>query len=160
MTVLRNLPEQLILAHAPWHMGGFLIACIVACCAAGTALLFSGEYAGLLTVLLLTSIPGALFALTIKRDQVIFDVVAQTITVQRQTLWGYTCRIYPLGAFKGAHLQEIADTSRPVIQIAQDGSGTIVPLIQSYMSGNSPCDCVALINAWHMNWRRSIHAQD
>ncbi|MEO0866224.1 MAG: hypothetical protein AAFY39_16965, partial [Pseudomonadota bacterium] len=61
MTIVRHLPSQLILAHAPWVLGGGLIVCIVACSAAGLVLLFSGETAGLLTILAGGCVPLAIF---------------------------------------------------------------------------------------------------
>ncbi len=154
MTVVRNLPEQLILAHAPWLLGGFLIACIVACCAAGSALLFAGERAGLPTLLVGVCIPVALFSLLIKREQVIFDTLSNTITLRRQSLWSYTSRTYALATFRSAELQTLLDASRPVLRFDTDQNDDVVPLIEAHESGQGPSDCVKLINAWHQAWRR------
>ena len=77
MTVVRNLPEQLILAHAPWLLGGMLIICIMGFSAAGLALLFAGEPSGLYALLLGAALPGGIFALAIRRDQAIEHPVAK-----------------------------------------------------------------------------------
>lgn len=146
MTVLRNLPEQLILAHAPWVLGGGLIICIVACAAAGLALLAAGQTAGLLTIAAGTGVPLAIFALAIKRDQAIFDGRAQRVTVQRRTLFSYHSAQHPLDRIAHAEVQTLSDTARPVLTFAD--STPPYPLIEAYVSGNGPAVAVATINAW------------
>ena len=86
MTVLRNLPSQLILAHAPWFLGGGLIVCIIACAAAGLTLIAQGEWIGVITVALGAAVPLGIFALAIKRDQVIFDAHAGICSRQLETI--------------------------------------------------------------------------
>lgn len=151
MTVVRNLPEQLILAHAPWLLGSMLIVCIMAFSAAGLALLFAGEPSGLYALLLGAALPGGIFALAIRRDQAIFDATADTITLQRQTLFRYHRTTLPLSDLREAILQEIAETSRPALVT----ENVTYPLIESYISGNSPRQIVKLINDWHWYARRA-----
>lgn len=151
MTVVRNLPEQLILAHAPWLFGGTLIVCIIAFAAAGLSLLFAGEISGLYALALGAGLPGSIFALAIKRDQVIFDALSETITLQRQTVWRYRRQTFPLGDLDRAELQEIAETARPVLVI----DDACHPLIESYISGNAPRNVVKLINDWHWYARQA-----
>ena len=144
MTIVRNLPEQLILAHAPWALGGFLIACIVGCAAAGLALLFAGETAGLWTVLFGTLIPLVLFGTLVKRDQAIFDAVAGRIILQRRSLWQYHQTSYPLDDLDGAEVQRLSDNARPVLLFRQ----MRLPLVEAYMPGNGPMETVRAIDAW------------
>lgn len=144
MTVLRNMPQQLILAHAPWGLGAFLIICIVGCSAAGLTLVFAGQTAGLLTILLGAGIPVVLFGALVKRDQVIFDAVAGQITLQRRSLWGYGQSQHDLDALDQAQLQELADTARPVLIFGT----TCIPLVEAYRSGNAPATTVKAINTW------------
>lgn len=153
MTIVRNLPEQLILVHAPWLMGGFLIVCIVGCSAAGLALAFSGETRGLLTLLFGSAIPLLLFGGLVKRHQVIFDGPRGQITLQRRSLWRYEARVFPLADLQRAELQEIADTARVVLLI----QGTQpLPLIEAYLSGNGPSEAVKAISNWHAAWNATI----
>lgn len=149
MTVLRNLPDQLILAHAPWLFGGALIACIIAACGAGLTLLFAGEWSGLAALLIGGGLPLAIFALAIQRDQVIFDTATGTITLQRQTLWRYTRAVHALDDLVRADLQELRETARPVLILRQGGQRRTHPLIEPYIGGNAPRKTVRVINDWH-----------
>lgn len=115
MTVLRNLPSQLILAHAPWLLGGGLIVSIVACAAAGLALIAQGEVVGLVTVAAGAGVPLGIFALAIKRDQVIFDAASGAATVQRRTLLAYRSATYPLDMVRRVEVEEFSDTARPTL---------------------------------------------
>jgi len=144
MTVVRNYPSQLILAHAPWLLGGGLIVCIIGCSAAGLALMFAGETAGLWTVLVGTGVPLALFGLCIKRNQAIFDAAAGTVTLQRRTLWRYDSQCWPLAEVEGAEVEEIKETARAVL-ILRDAR---VPLVQAHESGRGPERAAAAINDW------------
>jgi len=146
MTVIRNMPNQLILAHAPWLLGGGLIVCIVACAAAGTALLFAGEIAGLLTVLVGAAVPLGVFALAIKRDQAIFDAAADTVTLQRRTLFGYRNHIHPLGLVRWAEVEDFSDTARPTLTFHD--TTPPYPLIEAFVSGNGPREAANIINSW------------
>jgi len=145
MTIVRNLPEQLILAHAPWLLGGALIVCIVACSAAGLGLLLSGTTAGLATLLLGTGLPLGIFALAIKRDQVIFDAIAGQVTVQRRTLFGYRCTTYSLSDVRRAEVEELSDTARATLTFHGYAP---YPLVEAYTSGNGPRQASEAINDW------------
>ncbi|MEM6761060.1 MAG: hypothetical protein AAF601_16420 [Pseudomonadota bacterium] len=146
MTIVRNLPQQLILAHAPWLFGGALIVCIIACAAAGLALLAAGDPAGLPTVLVGACLPLTIFALAIKRDQVIFDAVSGSVTVQRRTLFSYSSQIFDLNAVTGAALEELSDTSRTLLRFT-DGAQPY-PLVEAFSSGNAPRRATQTINDW------------
>ncbi|WP_299773473.1 hypothetical protein [uncultured Tateyamaria sp.] len=153
MTVLRNMPTQLILAHAPWLLGGALIICIVACAAAGLVLMAAGETSGLLTVLLGAGVPLGIFAMAIKRDQVIFDALAGTVTVQRRTLFKYKNAVYRLEAVRRAEVDDFSDTARPILTF-HDASAPY-PLVEAYMSGNGPRRSATAINDWLKAYRRT-----
>ncbi|MBY5934555.1 hypothetical protein KUV51_16220 [Tateyamaria omphalii] len=152
MTVVRNLPTQLILAHAPWLLGGGLIVCIVACAAAGLALLAAGETAGLPTVLLGAGVPLGIFALAIKRDQVIFDASTGTVTVQRRTLLRYSNAVHPLTHVRGADVEVFSDTARPTLTFHAEPP---YPLVEAYTSGHGPKKTRDAINDWLRAYRRS-----
>lgn len=153
MTVVRNLPSQLILAHAPWLLGGGLIACIIACAAAGLALLAGGETGGLWTVLVGAGLPLAIFAMSIKRDQVIFDGQAGTVTTQRRTLFKYASEVHRLSAVRRAEIEEFSDTARPVLTFHDQTPP--YPLVEAYTSGNGPRHSAEAINAWLRTHRRN-----
>lgn len=152
MTILRNLPGQLILAHAPWVLGGGLIVCIVACAAAGLALIAQGEIVGLATVLAGAGVPLGIFALAIKRDQVIFDAQAGTATVQRRTLLRYASRTYALETVRRAQVEDFSDTARPVLTFHD--TTPPYPLVEAYVSGNGPRQAAEAINDWMRKHRR------
>ena len=152
MTVLRNLPSQLILAHAPWVLGGGLIVCIVACAAAGLALIAQGEVVGLATVLAGAGVPLGIFALAIKRDQVIFDASAGTATVQRRTLLRYRSATYPLDTVRRAEVEDFSDTARPTLTFHD--TSPPYPLVEAYVSGNGPRQAADIINDWVREHRR------
>ena len=146
MTVVRNLPQQLILAHAPWFLGGGLIVCIIACAAAGLALLAAGETAGLFTVLMGAGVPLGIFAMAIKRDQVIFDASAGTVTMQRRTLFRYRTASHALPNVRRAEVEDFSDTARPVLTFHD--TTRPYPLVEAYVSGNGPRRSVDAINDW------------
>lgn len=146
MTVLRNLPSQLILAHAPWVLGGGMIACIVACAAVGLMLLFSGEVSGLLTILLGTCVPLAIFAMTVKRDQVIFDAVAGTVTLQRRTLFRYARHVHALADVRRVEVEDFSDTHRATLTFHTPTPP--YPLVEAFVSGNRPRMAADTINDW------------
>lgn len=152
MTVLRNLPSQLILAHAPWVLGGGLIVCIVACAAAGLALIAQGEIVGLATVLAGAGVPLGIFALAIKRDQVIFDASAGTATVQRRTLLRYRSATYPLATVRRAEVEEFSDTARATLTF--NDTTAAYPLVEAYVSGNGPRQAADVINDWLRSYKR------
>ena len=144
MTVLRNLPEQLILAHTPWLYGAGLIICIIACLAPALAFLFSGEFSGIWRISLCAAVPLALFVLSIKRNQVIFDARAETVIVQRRSFWRYDRWQIPLADVFGAELEMLGDTHRPVLRLR---SG-LLALIEAHQNGPGPDRAVREINAW------------
>lgn len=154
MTVLRNMPTQLILAHAPWLLGGGLIICIIACAAAGLVLIAAGETSGLLTVLLGAGVPLGIFAMTVKRDQVIFDAHKGNVTVQRRTLFKYQNAVYRLEIVRRAEVDDFSDTARPILTFHD--SSAPYPLVEAYMSGNGPRRSVDAINDWLRAYRRAV----
>lgn len=148
MTIVLNLPSQLILSHAPWITGGFLIVCIIAFAATGLALIFDGQVHGLVAIGVGAGIPLLMFAIIIKRDQAIFDAYAGTVTLQRQTLFGYSRRVHPLADLSEAELQRLDDTSRPVLIFDRGKAAGRHPLVEAFVSGNGPAHAVQTINAW------------
>mmetsp|Transcript_13639 Transcript_13639/g.21812 ORF Transcript_13639/g.21812 Transcript_13639/m.21812 type:complete len:158 (-) Transcript_13639:93-566(-) len=153
MTVVRNLPDQLILAHAPWVLGGGLIVCIVGCAAAGLALIFSGEVGGLFTILIGSCVPLGIFAVAIKRDQVIFDTHAATVTLQRRTLFRYARRTHKLTDVRRAEVEAFSDTARATLTF--HGTSPPYPLVEAYISGNGPNQAAETINDWLRAARRA-----
>lgn len=149
MNVVRHLPEQLILAHAPWLFGGFLIVAIVGCSAAGLTLLLAGETAGLFTVLFGAALPGAIFAMTVKREQVILNGTEGVVVLRRQSLWAYEQSVHPLLHLTRADVQYLGETARPVLIFA-DGPHA---LIEAYVSAPKALKTAEAINDWHQNWR-------
>lgn len=146
MKIVRNLPSQLILAHAPWLLGAGLIVCILGCAFAGLTLLFAGETRGLLTLAAGTAIPAMLFAAMVQRDQIIFDRVSGTVTLQRQTLWRYSRDTLALEDVHGATTQILSDTARPILEVGRPPRP--YPLIEAYVSGPGPERAVQTINGW------------
>lgn len=152
MVIVRNLPDQLILAHAPWLLGAGLIVCIIACASAGVALLFSGHWAGLTTVVLGAAIPLGIFALAIKRDQAIFDAQAGTVTLQRRTLFGYACTVHQLQNVRRAEIEEMSDTIRPTLTFHDHTPPH--PLVEAYATSAKIHTATQAINDWLRATRR------
>jgi len=152
MTILRNLPSQLILAHAPWLLGGGLIVSILACAAAGLALIVRGELVGLATVAIAAAVPLGIFALAIKRDQAIFDAATGTLTVQRRTLMAYRTARYPLASVRRAEVEVFSDTARTTLTFHD--TTPAYPLVEAYISGNGPRQAADAINDWLRAHRR------
>ena len=152
MTIVRNHPSQLILAHAPWLTGYGLIVCIVACAAAGLALIAQGEVAGLLTVSACSGLPLCIFAMVIKRDQLILDAETGSVTAQRRTLFSYSRVSFPLNNLRWAEVEVLSDTERPALTF-HDATPPY-PLVQSYNSGNASQQAVQAINDWLRAQRR------
>lgn len=152
MTILRNMPGQLVLAHAPWVLGGGLIVCIIACAAAGLALLAQGEVVGLATVAAGAGVPLGIFELAIKRDQVIFDASTGTATVQRRTLLGYRTATFPLDTVRRAEVEAFSDTTRPTLTFHD--ATPAYPLIEAYVGGNGPHNAADAINDWLRSYKR------
>ncbi|GGX44279.1 hypothetical protein GCM10007385_10280 [Tateyamaria omphalii] len=152
MVIVRNIPTQLILAHAPWLLGGGLIICIVACAAAGLVLITAGERSGLLIVLLGAGVPLGIFAIAIKRDQVIFDVHSGTVTVQRRTVFKYQNAVYKLDTVRRADIDNVSDTARAILTFHD--AHPPYPLVEAYNSGNGPHRAADAINSWLKSYRR------
>lgn len=156
MFTVRNLPSQLILAHAPWVLGGGLIVCIIACSVAGLTLLFSASGHGVLSVLIGIAIPLAIFALVVKRDQVVFDAAGGTVTLQRRTLLRYACQMHPLAQVRCAEVETFSDTARATLIFFD--TTPAYPLVEAYISGNGPANAARTINDWLHATRKSNEA--
>ena len=153
MVIVRNLPSQLILAHAPWVLGGGLIVCIIGCAAAGLALILAGQAGGLATVLVGAAIPISIFALAIKRDQAIFDAAAGTVTLQRRTLFGYQCAVHALDRVRRAEVEALSDTARPTLTF-HDRTPPY-PLVEAYSTRSGTHHATQAINDWLRQSRKS-----
>ncbi|MGD1885110.1 MAG: hypothetical protein ACFB11_22890 [Paracoccaceae bacterium] len=149
MVVLRNLPSQLILAHAPWSTGYVLIFFILAFSAVALALVFDGQTSGIGTLLAIGAVPTLMFALMVKKDQVILNAGTGIVTFQRRSLLRYDREDVPLADVKRADVEILSDTARPVL-ILKNGAH---PLIQAFISGNGPRQSADIINYWLANLR-------
>jgi hypothetical protein len=156
MTIVRNIPSQLILTHAPWFLGGWLIVSILACAAVGLTLVAAGEPVGLITVLIGGLVPLGIFALAIKRDQVIFDGTGQTVIVQRRTLRTYASTRFALHTVHRAEVETLADTARTILVF--ENAMPNYPLVEAYVSGNGPQRAADTINNWLRHARGQVPA--
>lgn len=134
-------------------LGGGLIICIIACAAAGLALIAQGEVNGLITVALGAGVPLCIFAMAIKRDQLILDAHTRTATVQRRTLFSYGSATYALDNVRRAEVEDLSDTARPTLTFHD--ATPAYPLMQTYISGNGPRQAAEAINSWLLAQRRS-----
>jgi len=150
MTIVRHLPEQLILVHAPWVTGGFLIMCIMGCAAAALALAFSGEGAGLMTLGGANLVALVLFGGLVKRDQIMLDGPRGHITLQHRSLWRYVRREVALSRFCRVELEELSDTARVVLVLDDDSR---LPLVEAFVAGNGPRRAQKAISNWVADWR-------
>ena len=93
-----------------------------------------------------------IFALAIKRDQVIFDAGAGTVTLQRRTLFRYDCAVHPLHRVRRAELEDMSDTARPILTFHDHTPP--YPLVEAYSTSAAYRRATDTINDWLRGARR------
>ncbi len=93
---------------------------------------------------------GLCFAVFAKRVQLIFDTRVGQIVKRKRSILGYAQDVYPLGALRGATLEESrSDGStmyRPVLLM--EGQENL-PVVSYYTNGSGPRRTADAINEWY-----------
>ncbi len=149
MSVKRNTPDQLIVADIPWVMGVLLIAFILIFVGVGLSLVISGEWMGLMFVVLGGGIGAIAFVAFVRRVQMIFDRPTDRIIHRRRSVFGYSEDIHPLSELKGVTLETSYSRKggtmyRPTLLL----NGDRVPIVQSYTNTRGPKKLADAIEAW------------
>lgn len=153
MRVIRNTPEQLILANRPWLIGVMLILFILVFVGSGLAMLLSGEWAGLIFAGAGGGIGFIAFAAFVRRVQVILDRVDGTITLRRRSVFGYSQVEHELAHLREAVLEATTTSKggtlyRPVLVLDGGMSAGRHPITQAYTNGRGPQRMADAVNAW------------
>lgn len=153
MHVVRDTPEQLILANRPWPLGAGIVLFILTFAAAGLLIATEEPWFGLLfggTGVLLGA--GA-FAAFVRRTQVILDRGSGQILIRRRSVLGYAESKLPLAELTGAELETTRSATpdgrgstlyRPVLMV----SAGPYPIVKSYTNTSGPKRLVDAINRW------------
>lgn len=153
MRVIRNTPEQLILANRPWLLGVMLILFILIFVGSGLAMILDGEWPGLILAGLGGGIGVIAFAAFVRRVQVILDRTAGTVTLRRRSVFGYSQVVHRLSHLREAVLEATASSKggtlyRPVLVLDGGMSAGRHPIVQSYTNGSGPQRLTDAVNAW------------
>lgn len=153
MQVVRNTPQQLIIANRPWPLGAGIALFILVFAAAGLTIAGDAPWFGLLfggTGVLLGA--GA-FCAFVRRTQVILDRGSGRILIRNRSVLGYSEEKLPLADLTGAELETTRSATpdgrgstlyRPVLMV---GAGPH-PIVKSYTSTKGPQKLVDAVNAW------------
>ena len=154
MRIATNTKDQLILDHAPWLIGAFLILMVVAFLAIGIRLSAIGQWIAALAFICGAGLPGLTLYLVVARVQVVFDRNSGVVELRRRSYQGFETRQLPLGQIQRADLetstfkdrdQKVSRTHRPVLVLAD---GTTQPLLLAYSNASDQSELVEAVNDW------------
>lgn len=149
MSVKRNTPDQLIVADIPWFMGLGLTLVILIFVGVGLSIVTSGDWTGIMFIVIGGGVGALAFIGFVRRVQVIFDRSTDQITVRRQSVFGYSEDIHRLSELKGVTLEESRSTKgallyRPTLLM----NGDRVPIVESYTNTRGPQRLAQAIEDW------------
>lgn len=164
MRIIRDTPEQLIVANRPWLIGSMLILFILVFVGAGF-LVATGEEENLWFGVLFGGLGGGLgaiaFCVFVRRVQIIFDQSDDKITIRRQSVFGYSSDTHALADLTHVEVEEttsIQDGHRSTLYRATlvldkstsagGGSETRIPIVAAYVGGPGAERLAQRINTW------------
>jgi len=153
MKIIRDTPDQLILASVPWLMSILLTAIILIFVTVGLSLVFDGDLMGLFFAIFGGGIGAACFVAFVRRVQVIFDRRQQTFTIRRRTVFGYKENTRALGDVDHALIEHTTNSDgqrldRPTLVMRRGGGDLRMPIVTTYSNSNRSSDIVEAINRW------------
>lgn len=153
MKIVRDMPEQLIIAHIPWMMGILLTFFILLFAGIGLSILSQGEVFGLVFLLGGLVIGGACFIGFVRRVQVIFDRATDRIIHRRRSVLGFKEREFALSDLDGAELQSTVSSKgatlyRPVLEFKSGPDAGSFPMVDAYTNTRGPKQAVRAVNSW------------
>lgn len=153
MEVIRNTPDQLILANRPWPLAGAISLLILIFAAAGLMIGAEAPWFGALFGGTGVLLGAAAFAAFVRRKQVILDKASGTILIRRRSVFGYAEAKLPLHSLTGAELQTTRSATpdgrsstlyRPVLMVREGPH----PIEKSYTATKGPQRLVDAVNNW------------
>ncbi len=153
MQIVRDTPDQLIIANRPLAIGVGITLFILIFAAAGLIIATEEPWFGLLFGGTGVLLGGGAFAAFVRRTQVILDRSRGEIIIRRRSVFGYGETVLPLAPLTGAELQTTRSSTpdgrgttlyRPVLML---GAGPH-PIMQSYTNGTGPKKLVDAVNRW------------
>lgn len=151
MRIIRNTPDQLVLAHSPWGfgvlIGGFAAIALIS----ALDKLLSGDISGLI-FLLPVALMALFFRILVNPVRVIFDRPSQSVEIIKTTLGGRRRVIHALDEITRAMLRKMKNSkgfTRSQMQLVIAGGESRGFHAISDMSGaRSHYPLTDLINAW------------
>lgn len=149
MSVKRNTPDQLIVADIPWFLGVGLTVFILIFVGVGLSIIASGDWMGLMFIVIGGGVGAICFIGFVRRVQVIFDRLSDRIIIRRRSVFGYSEDTHPLSELKGVTLEESRGSKgtlmyRPTLLM----NGDRVPIVESYTNTRGPQKLASAIEDW------------
>lgn len=164
MRVVRNTPDQLIVANRPWLLGCLLILFILAFFGVGI-LVATSEEGSLLFGVLFGGFGGgiglAVFCGLVRRVQIVFNRTTGEITIRRQSVFGYSSDVHPLEQLSHVVVESTTTMRdrtpstlyRPTLVLSADkniqSEESLIPIVVAYSGGPGAEQLAEAINAWH-----------
>ncbi|AZV76582.1 hypothetical protein EBB79_00835 [Parasedimentitalea marina] len=153
MKIIRNTPQQLIVANKPWLIGIALILFILAFVGAGLLTAIEEPKFGIPFALFGGGIGAACFVAFVRRVQVIFDCSSNLITIRKQSLYAYSEDTHPLSQLNKAVLETTVSSmnngnASTMYRPSLDIGGTLHPMVTSYTNTRGPARLVNAVNKW------------
>jgi len=153
MKIIRNTPQQLIVANKPWLIGIALILFILAFVGAGLLTAIEEPMFGIPFALFGGGIGAACFVAFVRRVQVIFDCSSNLITIRKQSLYAYSEDTHPLSQLNKAVLETTVSSmnngnASTMYRPSLDIGGTLHPMVTSYTNTRGPARLVNAVNKW------------
>lgn len=153
MKVIRNTPQQLIVANKPWLIGSALILFILLFVGAGLMVATEEPMFGIPFGLFGGGIGAVCFVAFVRRVQVIFDCPSNLITIRTRSLYAYNEETFPLQKLHKAVLETtISSTNNgnasTMYRPSLDIGGTLHPMVTSYTNTRGPARLVNAVNRW------------
>lgn len=159
MKVTRNTPNQLILSDTPWFIGITLVFFILIFVSLGIFLATEGGEAilfGLIFALGGGGLGFGAFCAFVRRVQVILDRDKNSITIRRQSVFGYEQVEHVLSNLSHAETESTTSRSdngtstlyRPILILDEGMSAGRHPIVEAYSSGRGAHRLVDAVNDW------------
>ncbi|OIQ36265.1 MAG: hypothetical protein BM558_14055 [Roseobacter sp. MedPE-SW] len=163
MRIIRNTPEQLIVANKPWLIGVMLVLFILIFIGVGV-LVATGEEGDIWFGILFGGLGGgigiAAFCVFVRRVQIIFDRPKGKITIRRQSVFGYNSEDHPLTQLSHVEIEQTTTRQnghnstlyRPTLVLEAAASNpngeTRIPIVAAYTNGKGPNRIAKAVNSW------------
>lgn len=153
MKVTRNTPDQLIVDDTPWIIGILMALFILLFSGAGLAILASGEWAGLLFIVVGGGVGLVCFAVFVVRVQVIFDRPTNALVMRRRSVFSYSEVRHDLSDLQGVVLEQTTGSKggtlyRPTLVLDRGMSKGRHPIVQAYTNFRGPHLVHDAVKAW------------